>query len=266
MNWKILMAVILIVSCMNAESSDSQLRVGYEPLAMKLFYRENVVTVQSGSQVGSQLRQAEENITFHLVAFRYRKNWNLPWTGFQAQWEAGVSLTPMPNEKKWVLPAMDSNFSGTVTRPSDGGVSSEYGNGHEVGIAFDGQSRQLAEETFFSYFPLLAGISRNFDLGSRLHLDAGLQTGLNCFFINYNRMASAGTQNKTQRSISYVSRQLGANFLLTYDAASYLKIFMDLSLNGVGGISQFTIAGGTAYGYRFDGLRYNYKLGVTWKL
>ena len=46
-----------------------------------------------------------------------------------------------------------------------------------------------------------------------------------------------------------------------------VKVFADFNMNAVGNLSNYQIGDmGSLDGYRFDGLRYNAKLGVSWKI
>lgn len=250
-----------------------ELYYGYEPFLLKQFNFQRSIMVQSGVGVGDSVPgQEETDLLMHLFSFRLKTAWPSFIKNFFWGIETGFSASPVPIRKHWITPALPADFTGIITYPI--ALDSNYWKGHELDFVF-GQEHYLIEETSLAYVPFGFNLERLLFSRGAWNLTWETHAGFSMFYVSTRRNRISGNRALFQSyaaSFFHLSQNLGMNLFFKYRFNSQSALFCAVDFNAVSNLSdfQFNIAGSDfsnyVDGYRFDGLRYNYKLGVTWKL
>lgn len=253
--------------------------VGYEPFLIKQLNPRNKVGYQSGfTTSGPNRYQDEINLLFHLLSLRVKNHWSLPYKNLSLGIEMGLSASVFPVRKKWNIPPLDSSFTGIMVMPDSPTTSDDYWRDHNLAppVLNRGIGRYMLEETSLVRIPFLVGLKKRFYGNDKIGIDIGLTTGLSCFILSMERkkLDSYGSFPTTDSfstksgSVTHIARTVGGDFVVDYKLGSNAFAFINFDVNGVKNLSNVHKEPGSDLidGYRFDGLRYNYKLGVSWKL
>ena len=242
-------------------------RIGYEPFLVKQFNSKETRVYSGGTQLSSTYSEESEGLVFHLVSLRLSQGL-IQWpSNLCLSTEFGISANPYPVEKQWAVSAQASNFSGTIIIPYS--TSGGYWARHSMGFAPDGIDRSLTEEASLMRIPVMLHLDKTSALDS-LEFSGGISGGLE--FMNFSMLRRAQGSNFTEEKISqsHIAKTLGVTAGMAYNLSSSSKVFFDFGFNGVAGLSNFPVRTNFNFvfndGYRFDGLLYNAKLGVSWKI
>ncbi|MEK7287391.1 MAG: hypothetical protein AAB091_02355 [Elusimicrobiota bacterium] len=268
---------ILIVFCFCSTNllNAYEITFGYEPFKLRQINFERVITFQSGSLLSVDNSQEENDLWMNMFFSKIKNFWPVPFIGCNLGIETGFAASLMPIKKKWIVPAMDVYFTGTVFVPDS--LASGYWETHSLDYSLIGKERYLSEETSMAYIPWSLILEHSMLDLKKLNLGVELQTGFSIFFISTTRSRSDGNPNllytTDSRAFFHLAQIFGVSVSSKYYLSERLILFLDIGANGVSNLSdlQNNNPGGGVLdsyteGYRFDGLRYNTKLGVSWKI
>mgnify|MGYP001591948726 CR=1 FL=1 len=244
-------------------------QTGYEPLLVKQYNGVDTLIYQSGVSSGGSYKTETINLWFHMAFLKVQNFWDLPSKNLRAGITAGISAAPLPVRRIWTVPSLDSTFTGIVTSPTNG--SDSYWNTHRIDYALNNQERYLIEETSLVVFPLQISLAKSFLADSKFNFLVGATAGIQTFYFSTQRNRLSGNPpgrfSSSERSMTHITRTLGGVVGVEYPLTHLVKVFADFNMNAVGNLSNYQIGDmGSLDGYRFDGLRYNAKLGVSWKI
>ena len=251
-----------------------QFETGYEPFLIKQFNPVSEVTYQNGSSVDGKQKQGAVNLLFHLVSLRWRFSQQLFEGRTSIGVETGVSASLIPVRKAWTIPGL-ADFTGTVEIPGSISVNGngDYWENRSISLMnpSDTNERYLAEYTSLAYFPLNLEARRGISVGEKINVDVRAFTGFSLFYISTERKRLTGNPSteltQISRSMTHLSKTLGAGLAFAYKLNSNVAAFLNFDANAVEKLSDFQWSPSQRIdGYRFDGLRYNAKLGVSWKI
>ncbi|MBI4369558.1 MAG: hypothetical protein HY547_04945 [Elusimicrobia bacterium] len=237
----------------------------YEPFTVTLFEKELVQTYESGTLTNSAYRQGESSLLFHCVSFRIKQDWPFV-RGWRLGFETGMSGNPLSTRKFYQWDYQGSNFTGTIVGLETvsgmdfwGGSRNISGNGNYY----------LIEDMNLAYVPFELNLKKILaDRGSWKIL-GGTNMGFSIAALTLDRELQYTGQRPTfsRHSFVHVLQNVGVNADFEYSLTSQMTGFLNVETNGVFNLS-YVESGSSDFieGYRFDGLRYNVKFGVSWKI